>query len=396
MQAVLGRANVRTTLTHIRRRPGISRVELAHTLHLTKSSVSDATRSLIRVGLVRERGRVKTSTAGRKPRRLFFAADFGQIIALDLGGTTLRAAVVGLDGRVLRRVQEPADPPQLDAQLARLTRAMLADRSARRPLAVGIGVAGTVDRSRGLVLDAPAFARNDWPLAGLVRAAARQAAGAELPIALDNDVNYAALGEQWRGAAEGRANVICLSIGTGIGAGVIVDGKLYRGARGLAGEAGYLYQRSGVPADAYDTFGDLELQAAGIGITRRARGLTSSMDEPAAQGARTRTERDGAHAVFLAAEAGERGAAGVIDHAATQIGIAVGNVVSLLDPEMVVLVGGIGLGQAPRLLPAIRDVVRRIAPPVAREQVAIVAGELGDDAVLIGAACAAQELLGLR
>jgi glucokinase len=108
------------------------------------------------------------------------------------------------------------------------------------------------------------------------------------------------------------------------------------------------------------------------------------------------TEQDGAHAVFLAAEAGERGAAGVIDHAATQIGIAVGNVVSLLDPEMVVLVGGIGLGQAPRLLPAIRDVVRRIAPPVAREQVAIVAGELGDDAVLIGAAWAAQELLGLR
>lgn len=376
---------------------------MARSLHLTKSSISDAVRSLIRLGLVRERGHAHISTAGRKPRRLFFAGEFGQIIALDLGGTTLRAAVVDLDGAVLSRVQEDANPSLLEAQLARLTRRMLAQRAARRPLAVGIGVAGTIDRRQRVVLDAPAFERRDWPLAAVLHIAVSQPAGGALPIVLDNDVNLAALGEQWRGAAQGRANVVCLSIGTGIGAGVIVDGRLYRGARGLAGEAGYLYQRPDAPLRVYDTFGDLELQAAGVGITRRAQeahrdpgSLTAPRDGSGTHAGGTPHGADGAHAVFLAAEAGDSISTGVIEHAATQIGIAVGNVVSLLDPEMVVLVGGIGLGQAPRLLPAIREVVRRIAPPVAREQVAIVGGELGDDAVLIGAACAAQEMLGLR
>ena len=352
---------------------------------------------------MRERGRVHTSTAGRKPRRLFFAGAFGQIIALDLGGTTLRAAVVDLDGTVLCRVQEDANPSLLEAQLARLIRRMLAERTARRPLAVGIGVAGTVDRQQGIVLDAPAFERQDWPLAAVLHAAVLQPPGGALPIVLDNDVNFAALGEQWRGAAQGRANVVCLSIGTGIGAGVIVNGRLYRGARGLAGEVGYLYQRPDAPVRAYDTFGDLELQAAGVGITRRALQARENPLSLAAPpyGAAGDVDgspdgADGARAVFLAAEAGDTISTGIIDQAAIQIGIAVGNVVSLLDPEMIVLVGGIGLGQAPRLLPAIREVVRRIAPPVAREQVAIVGGELGDDAVLIGAACAAQEMLGLR
>lgn len=369
----------------IRQRPGISRADLARTLHLTKSSVSDAVGALIRLGLVRDRGRISTSTAGRKPRRLFFNAAFGQIMALDLGGTTLRAAVVDLDGRVLSRLQEEARPPELEEQLARLTRRMLADRAAVRPLAVGIGVAGTVDRHRGTVLDAPALHRRNWDLAGFVNPAV-----SELPIVLDNDVNLAALGEQWQGAARGRGDVVCLSIGTGIGAGVIVGGRLYRGARGLAGEAGYLYQRAEAPAQPYDAFGDLELQAAGVGITRRARQVGAEDEMSASNGA------DGAHAVFLAAEAGDRISNAVIDHAATQIGIAVGNVISLLDPEMVVLVGGIGLAQAPRLLPAIREIVRRIAPPIARDQVDIVGGALGDDAVLIGAACAAQDALGLR
>lgn len=343
-------------------------------------------------------GEGQSTATGRKPRRLVFAQGYGQIIAVDLGGTTLRAAVVDLDGAVLARAQEPVHRRLLEDRLARIIGRMLAHEKVGRPLAIGIGVAGTVDRARGIVLDAPALERSHWDVIGAIRTAS------SLPVALDNDVNLAALGEQWKGAARGHANVACLSVGTGIGAGLIIDGQLYRGARGLAGEAGHLYQRSVGPEQAYETFGDLELQAAGYGIARRAQEVLAPAASrhppaPASAGGEIsppRSRAADAQPVFLAAEEGDRRAAEIVEHAATEIGIAVGNIISLLDPEIVVLLGGIGMGQAPRLLPTIRDVVQRITPPGSRGQVAIVGGELGDDAVLIGAACAGQQMLGLR
>lgn len=392
MQVVLKRANVTRALALIRQHPGISRAELARALHLTKSSVSDAVQNLLRVGLVYEGGQGHITTSGRKPRQLVFARDFGQIIAIDLGGTTLRAAVADLDGTILARTQDTIDRWHLEDQLADTVAKMLAHKRAARPVAIGIGVAGTVDRTGGTVLDAPALERSSWNIMGCLRTVT------SLPVALDNDVNLAALGEQWRGAARGHRNVVCLSIGTGIGAGLIIDGYLYRGARGLAGEAGHLYQHPEGPAQAYDTFGDLELQAAGFGIAQRAKkslvwatSRKSDVSDP-----RIPLEAADAHAVFLAAEKGDRPSVEIIEHAATQIGIAVGNIISLLDPEVVVLLGGIGLGQVARLLPMIRGVIRRITPPVSRDQVVIVGGELGDDAVLVGAACAGQQMLGLQ
>jgi predicted NBD/HSP70 family sugar kinase len=380
MEAALARANVRRALALIRERPGISRAELARALHLTKSSVYDG-------------GRGQTSATGRKPRQLVFARSFGQIVTVDLGGSTLRAAAVDLDGTILAQAREPVDRRHLEDRLTRIVGRMLAHEQVRRPLAVGIGVAGTVDRVQGIVLDAPALARANWDIFGVLRAVSA------LPVALDNDVNLAALGEQWKGAARGHANVVCLSVGTGIGAGLIIDGHLYRGARGLAGEAGHLYQRPGRPEQIYETFGDLELEAAGYGIARRAQEAlapTASRGVSAGESTSRPQRSANAHSVFLAAEKGDRASVEIVQNAATKIGIAVGNIISLLDPEIVVLLGGIGLGQANRLLPAVRDVVRHITPPGSRGHVTIVGGDLGDDAVLIGAACAAQDMLGLR
>jgi len=374
LQAILRRANVSRVLASIRQHPGTSRADLARSLNLTRSSVSDAVQSLLRLGLVREGGRGQLATSGRKPRQLLFARDFGQIIAVDLGGSTLRAAVVNLNGDILCRTQAPAEPQRLEKQLVGAVTRMLGHPRALRPLAIGIGVAGTVDQASGIVYDAPALQRSRWNVIAPLRTVTR------LPVVLDNDVNLAGLGEQWRGAARGRKNVACLSVGTGIGAAFIIDGRLYRGARGLAGEAGHLYQHSEIPSHAYDTFGDLELQAAGFGIARRARISPDGHD---------------ARAVFRAAERGDPVSLAIVDHAATQIGIAVGNIISLFDPEVVVLLGGIGLGQVDRILPRVKEVIRHITPPGSRDQVAIVAGELGDDAVLIGAACAGQRALGL-
>lgn len=374
MQAVLRRPNVSRVLALIRQQPGASRADLARSLNLTKSSVSDAVQSLLRLGLVQEGGRGQLATSGRKPRQLLFARDFGQIIAVDLGGSTLRTAVVNLNGEILARTQAPVEPPRLEKQLAGAVARMLRHPRALRPLAVGIGVAGTVNQAKGIVYDAPALHRSGWDIVAPLRAVTR------LPVVLDNDVNLAGLGEQWRGAARGRRNVACLSVGTGIGAAFIIDGRLYRGARGLAGEAGHLYQRPEIPSHPYDTFGDLELQAAGYGIARQARISLNGHD---------------ARRVFRAAERGDPVSLAIVEHAATQIGIAVGNIISLLDPEVVVLLGGIGLGQVDRILPRVQEVIRRITPPGSRDEVAIVAGELGDDAVLIGAACAGQRTLGL-
>lgn len=321
-----------------------------------------------------EGGRGQLATSGRKPRQLLFARDFGQIITVDLGGSTLRAAVVNLDGEILARSQTPVEPRRLERQLGEVVAQMLKHPRALRPLSVGIGVAGTVDQASGLVYDAPALQRSRWNVTAFLRPVTR------LPIVLDNDVNLAGLGEQWRWAARGRRYVACLSGGTGIGAAFIIDGHLYRGARGLAGEAGHLYHRPEMPPHPFDTFGDLELQAAGFGIARRGSISPDGHD---------------ARPVFRATERGDPASAAIIDHAATQIGIAVGNIISLFDPEVVALLGGIGLGQVDLILPRVQQVIRRITPPGSRDQVAIVPGELGDNAVLVGAACAGQRTLGL-
>jgi len=202
-----------------------------------------------------------------------------------------------------------------------------------------------------------------------------------VPVQVENDVNMAALGEMWRGAGRGHRHILFVAPGTGIGGGVIIDGRLHRGAHRFAGEIGYSCPGPEHLEADYGLLGRLEALASGPGLLRRAR---QRLGERLPADA---TARD----VFEMARAGDAEAIALCEETATLIGIAVGNVVTVLDPEIIVFGGGMSReGEA--LLSRVREVVYRIVP-VKPE---IVVSTLGEDAQLYGAALLALEAAGLR
>ncbi len=284
-------------------------------------------------------------------------------IALDVGGTKIAGALVTGNGRIRQRAQVPLDTRGGSRAVRQVL--ALAERLAAEGDALGVGAAvpAVIDRTRRTVVWAPNI--RGWrrvPLAELLE----RSLG--LPALLEQDGHAAALGERWRGAARGVRNVVMLVIGTGIGGGMILDGRPYRGSDGLAGAVGWFTAdeppcRSGLRLPA------LESLAAGPGIARRA-GLASNRSEE----------------VFAAAAAGDEAAGRVVAETAEILGLAIADVVSLLNPDLVVLGGGVGAGAANQLLPRIRQMVRACAQPVSARRVRIVRSRLGSDAGLLGVA----------
>lgn len=286
-------------------------------------------------------------------------------IAADLGGTKLTVALVSADGRIHRRTTEPVSQSSREAPAAQIVRLAdaLAPASHRQIFSVGVAVPGLVRR------DGAVWAPNlkGWDKFPLGRWLARRMGA---PVVVESDRNACVLGEAWRGAAKGKQDVVVLMIGTGIGAGILSGGRLVRGAHELSGCAGWLAfaNRSSKLAK---RCGQLEAVAAGPAVARLA-GL-----ESAAEAAR-------------AARCGDRRAQRAFDEAGTQLGLAVANLISLFDPEVIVLTGG--LTEAAYLfLSRLRRTALEHAQPLAARAVKITLSRLGGDANLLGAAHLAFE-----
>lgn len=309
------------------------------------------------------------------------------LLAVDLGGTKTAAALISTDGRIHRRQQEPTcqtGPQDGIAQLERLLRALL-DESHTSPadvLGVGIGIPAVLEQKTDRVIWGPNL--HGWRDVAL-RPALEQRLG--LPICVEYDGHMAVLGEWWQGVARGYRSVAEVIIGTGIGGGVIVDGRLVRGVNRLAGAAGWFALTTDATRvdERGRSLGHWEALAAGPGMVRRAQALLGQYpDSPLAQQSGSLSARD----VFDADSAGDLLAARVVDETADLLGLGIANIVSLLNPEIVVLGGGIGAQRGERLIPRIREVVRRWAQPVSAESVVIASSTLGTDGGLLGAAYA--------
>jgi len=289
------------------------------------------------------------------------------IIALDLGGTKLAAGLVAAGGQIRKLAAEPTDASGRDACLNQLIAAALQAKGWAGGRAVGVGVS------------VPGLARRDgtvWApnLPGWTRVpvARRLSCVTGLPVVVESDRNASVVGEAWRGAARGATDAVYLIVGTGIGAGILAGGRLVRGADELSGCAGWLVfpvpgGRRGAPGATF-----LESIAAGpaIGAAGAAR-----------LGRPTMTARD----VLIAVRRGSHQARTVIEHAAFFLGLAVADIISLLNPQVVVLGGGVGAsGEA--LLAPLRRTALRWAQPLAARRVRIVASRLGGRAPLLGAA----------
>jgi len=307
------------------------------------------------------------------------------VCAVDLGGTNLRAANIDRDGSVHERVKRPT--PKSDhaedivsaiASAARQCEAESEKRGARVQ-AVSVVVPGSVHAETGVVINAP----NIPCLLGYkLGAALENEIGRR--VLLENDANAAALGEMWQGAARGYRTIICLTLGTGVGGGIILDGKLWRGIDGTAGEIGHMSLEpfGGVKCKC-GNFGCLEVYASATAIVRMTReGLAQ---HPGSRLHSIASDQLTSQEVHRAAVAGDLLALDVFHSVGVHLGIAMASVVDIFNPEMIVVGGGVSAACDLFGGYAKEEVLKRAFPVPAR-RCRITKAECGDDAGLLGAA----------
>lgn len=328
------------------------------------------------------------------------AAKDRYIIGVDLGGTNIVVGAMSADGAHEYAMHEIPTRAALgaDAVVERIVQliervaaeTMAATGAARDAfLGVGIGSPGPLDRERGLVIVTPNLGWRDFPLRDRVS----DAVG--LPATLDNDANCATLGEWWRGAAQGGRHVVGLTIGTGIGGGLILDGRLYHGASDVAGEVGHTTIDSTGRRCGCGNYGCLEAYASGPAIAERAREALAG-GEPSAMPAMVGGDlsRLTAALVYRAAQDGDRLALEVVRETARLLGAGVANLLNIFNPDVVVLAGGVTqAGDA--LFEPMRAEVRRRAFKPAVDACRIVPGMLQGKAGVVGAIATFAQQKGL-
>ena len=374
-----------TVLDEIRLAGSRSRSEISGHTGLSRSVVSQRVNELIERGLIVE-GTTGPSTGGRPPRQLEFRADAGYVLVADIGASSLDVAVTTLDGEILAHRDEPLDiasgPVACLDRADRLFR-QLGETTLNLPprlWGVGVGLPGPVEFRTGLPIAPPIMPGWDgFPVRDFF------ASRYEAPVWVDNDVNIYALGEWRSGVAAGHDNVVVIKVGTGIGAGIISDGHLHRGAQGSAGDVGHI-QISEDPAVVCrcGNIGCLEALAGGAALGRDG--------EAAARAGRSdhlrvALERHGivtAEDVARAASHGDPVAISLIDQAGRRIGAMLASVVNFFNPSLIVIGGGVALS-GDRLLASVRQTVYRRSLPLATRDLLVQRSSLGGLAGVIGA-----------
>lgn len=304
------------------------------------------------------------------------------LIGTDLGGTKIATALTDTDSRILKYETSPTDPKRgSEAIIGEMADSILKIAEGiphDAVLGVGVACAGLITRE-GVVAYSPNLDWHQVPLKEMLEK--------RLPwkVYLHNDVNLAAVGEMHYGAAQGKQNVVCMFVGTGIGGGLILNGKLYLGSQGFAGEIGHMSIMWDGPPDFCGNPGCIESLASGTALARRAResvleGRSSRISELAGgDPARIRVEH-----IAEAANAGDALALELIQHNGRLLGTGLVNMVNLFNPELIVMGGGVIRG-IPQLVDIARDVVNKYAlkPPAAG--VEIVRAQFGREAGVIGA-----------
>jgi predicted NBD/HSP70 family sugar kinase len=354
--------NERTVLEAIRAGSPVSRAEISRRVGISKPTVSLALRSLLDSGLVRE---TENRTNGPGYGATFFepVPEAALVLGLDLGARFLRGAICDLSGQLRARQDvdvTAADVGELLGATAELKGTLLA-ASELSPDAIDgavIGIPGIIDHRTGRA----ALAENAHGLEGL-HIARELERRLEVPVTVENDVNLAALGEQWRGVGQGVDDFVFLSVGTGLGAGLVLHGELHRGHHGAAGEVDYALGGALEDADpAAEAISDYAeaLAAEGRHTTR----LAPPFD---------------ARAIFGAARAGDELGRAVVEEEARRIALHVAPIAAVADVALVVVGGGIG-ANGDLLLGPVREQLARLLPYPPQLEVS----SLGDAAVLTG------------
>jgi glucokinase len=309
------------------------------------------------------------------------------VLAIDIGGTKLAAGIVDTEGRILARGEIPTLAKEgLEPVLGRivglgrdlLSRPEVADVSVHR---VGVGCAGPVDLKAGLVFNPPNLP--GWTRVPLTNHLQR---ALELPTVLENDANAAALGEYRYGAGRGARSIVYMTVSTGIGGGIILEGKIWHGLKDAAGEVGHMTVCPDGPVCGCGNRGCLEAVSSGTSIARRAREAVAAGKQTELRLVAKPTSSD----VVRLAQKGDSVASEIWDQAVRYLGIGVAAVITILAPERIVLGGGVTRA-GDFLFEPLREHVRQRVKLVPVEKVPILPATLGPDVGILGAAAVALD-----
>ena len=366
--AFLRTLNQGALLQRLRESGPLSRAQLSRDTGLSKPTVSQALAELEAAGLVRPVGR---AAPARGRTAILYESDptAGYVVGIDIGRAWIRVAVADLAGEIIAR----SDTPNRSRTGAAVVRAVAREARAavkqagigwRRVVHTVVGSPGVFDPSTGRLWHAPNLP--DWSKPGL----ADELRDALTPsTAIENDANLAAVGERDFGRGREARNFVYVELGTGLGVGIVIDGEIHRGARGAAGEVGYI-PWPGTPSSER---GRLEeaTSAAAVVASARAAGMRGDL-----------TAKD----VFDAARKGDRKALLAVDEEAVRIAQLLATITAVVDPEFIVLGGGIG-ASADLLRPRIEQQLHELTPL----ETHVEESELGQDAIVLGAIATALE-----
>ena len=308
-----------------------------------------------------------------------------EAIGIDLGGTKMLAGVVDESQKVLHESRERSTGLSEEQLIDELAEEIAEAREARPgALAAGLGIPCTIDQEKGMAIAAVNLPITDVP----IREEIGERAG--IPVFIDNDANVAALAEHRFGAGRGAHYLVMLTIGTGIGGGLILDDKVYRGSIGAGAELGHLVVDEGGPRCQGNCpgFGHVETLASGTAIGREGRAAAESEPESKLGRALAAGEEITGATVTEAAKAGDEVALGVIAAAGRHLGAALVSYANIFNPDVIVIGGGAAEGAGEMLLEPAREVLREQALRPMNET-AVKLAELGGDAGMIGAAAMA-------
>ncbi|MBL8124924.1 MAG: ROK family protein [Pyrinomonadaceae bacterium] len=308
------------------------------------------------------------------------------ILAADLGGTNLRMAAVSRSGdlAIRRKVCTPTSKTREDIlaaieETARSIRSELGDLG--ELAAFGAAVPAIVNSKQGIVLRSP-----NLPELNGLEFSSYFSDRLKMPVVLENDANSAAVGEFWKGASRGVQSSVCVTLGTGVGGGIIIDGKLLRGIDGTAGEIGHIaVEPEGHPCGC-GSKGCVEQYSSAIAIKRITAELLPRFPASVLSGISDITP----FKVYEAGKSGDELAIEIFRIFGTYLGIALGGLVNVLNPETIVIGGGVAAGWD-LFVDHVRDEIFRRAFKHPAERVRLVRSELGDDAGIIGAAFLGSE-----
>ncbi len=363
-------------LKRIREEGQISRVKIAKKENISKPVVTMGVRKLLNIGAVKEAGKEtkKRARGGKKATLLEFVSDFKLTVAVDIGGTKILTALIDLNGNIkkIERItpKKGIDEKYFRESILEAVRKITKNIPKENILGIGVGVPGVIESDKGVVDFMPVFSLRNVPIKNWIE----QEFG--ITTFCENDASLQALSESWKGVAKGKRNVVVINLGAGIGSGLIIDGDLYTGSTGRAGEVGYLISEYSDQTYKKSFFGELEEKISGVCLEKR-------LEE---YGYNDLTVPD----IFENNDKDKKLNKLVVD-GFRSLGISLCNLITILNPEIIVITGGVGYNQFEYINKYTIPTVKEILPTELSNNVIFAKSNFPDKGVIIGASYLVQK-----